>query len=101
MVAFEKPRKCRSAETLGMVVMREGGAALSSTRKISSQYRHRLVTIRTSRDADRNLPLRSTAMVLGLPEGMPISSITVFQLPVASFTWMYGKVRYLRSEGVV
>jgi len=34
----------------------------------------------------KKLAGRSTAIGFGLPEGMPMSSTTVFQLPAASFT---------------
>ena len=40
-----------------------------------------LVTMRTSRESDRNLPVRSTAIVFGLPEGMPMSLMTVTHFP--------------------
>ena len=42
--------------------------------------------MRTSREAERNLPVRSTAIVLGFPAGIPMSSTTVFHWPAASFT---------------
>ena len=42
-----------------------------SLKKISSQYTHKLVTIRTLRLAERNST--GTTMVLGFPAGMPIS----------------------------
>src|SRR6266478_5152399 len=51
-----------------------------------------LVTIRTSRLALRNLPVRSTVTVCGRPTGMPMSSMTVRQFPLASFTCNAGRV---------
>ena len=42
--------------------------------------------MRTSREAERNLPVRSTEMVFGLPEGMPISSTTVCHWPALFLT---------------
>ena len=50
-----------------------------SLRKISSQYTQRLVTMRTLRLAEGKRS--STAMVLGLPAGIPMSSFTVIQWP--------------------
>ncbi len=55
ITGFENPRKCRSAAFASSLVSRTGGAPAFSIRKISSQYTHRLVTIRTSRGLRQEL----------------------------------------------
>ncbi len=40
--------------------------------------------MRTSRESDRNLPVRSTEIVFGLPVGIPMSSMTVCHCPAHS-----------------
>ena len=45
-----------------------------------------LVTIRTSREADRNFPVRSITTVCGRPTGNPVSLMTVFHAPRRSRT---------------
>ena len=78
----ENPRKCKSAVTSGNSLGITPASDAPSLKKISSQYKHRLVTIRTLRLADRNFT--GTTIVLGLPDGMPMSWSTVVQRPLAS-----------------
>src|SRR5215471_2472740 len=93
IVTCEKPRYRRSADAGSSAVVFTFGREVFSLKNASSQYTHRLLTIFTSRDVERNLPLRSTTMLFDLPEGIPISGITVCHCPAASLTCRYGKTK--------
>ncbi len=71
--------------------MGAGAGASWVVKKIWSQYTQRLVTMRTWRSAERNLPVRSTRMVRWVPLGNPMSSMTVTHFPLGVANLQVGR----------
>ena len=84
VTSAEKPRQRRSARRSRVEARRRARCDRRASRhRAPDPSRSRmLVTMRTSREPDRNLPARSTTMVCGRPTGMPISSMTVRHSPL-------------------